>query len=253
MIPMEAITSRKNKTVCHLRSLASDGAYRSSVGEYVCDGEKTLREALSNGIEPVCVLWKEQPARSIELPESVQQFTAPAELFEYASPLRSSGGPVFSVKIPERAEPERVERVIVLEGLQDPGNVGTVIRTANAFGMDAVVLVGACADLYNPKTVRATMGAIFRQCVIKTDNAGLSSLLERWRLPLYGAALSDRAEDLRGTELKRCAVAVGSEGSGLSRELLGLCDKEIIIPMRPCSESLNAAVAASVLMWEMTR
>ena len=253
MIPMEAITSRKNKIVCHLRSLASDGAYRSTVGEYICDGVKTLREALDNGAQLGCVLWREQPSGDVSLPESVPQYTAPAELFEYASPLKSSGGPVFSVKIPEPAEPNRAERVIVLEGLQDPGNVGTVIRTANAFGMDAVVLVGACADLYNPKTVRASMGAVFRQCVIKTDLAGLSALLRRWELPLYGAALSDRAEDLRSTKLKRSAAAIGSEGSGLSKDLLGLCDKEIIIPMRPCSESLNAAVAASVVMWEMTR
>ena len=141
----------------------------------------------------------------------------------------------------------------MLETVQDPGNVGTVIRTANAFGMDAVILTGDCADIYNPKTVRATMGAIFRQRVITCTLDGLRALLEKNRLPLYGAALSDRARDIRGVELKNAAAAIGSEGHGLSRALLDMCESELIIPMQPGSESLNAGIAAAVVMWEMSR
>lgn len=249
---MENITSRKNRIICHFRSLAGDREYRYSCGEYVCDGLKTLREALHCGAQLCCVLWKEK-AEEVELPEYVVQYTAPAELFEYASPLKSSGGPVFTVKMPKRDENFKLERAIVLENLQDPGNVGTVIRTANAFNIDAVILVGACADLYNPKTVRASMGAIFRQRVLTMSIAELDELTQKQALPLFGAAISDKAADLRNVEIHRACVSIGSEGRGLSQELLDVCGGEIIIPMNPESESLNAAVAASVIMWEMSK
>ena len=252
MILMENITSRKNRIITHLRAVASDAQYRNGCREFICDGEKTLREALSFGAEICCVLWKDK-AGEIALPGTVMQYTAPAELFEYASPLKSSGGPVFTVKMPDDGRDYDPGKVIVLENLQDPGNVGTVIRTANAFGIDTVMLVGACADLYNPKTVRASMGAIFRQRVVRTELNELTDLLRKNAIRLYGAALSDKASDLRDVDLDGAAVAIGSEGRGLSDELLKLCDGELIIPMDPDSESLNAAVAASVIMWEMSK
>ena len=248
---METITSRKNPYIAHLRALGRDGAARRAGGEYVCDGVKLLREALQFDACVTSVLWNGAPA--LTLPDGVTQYSAPQDLVEYASPLVNSPGPVFTVKIPEAALPERLEHVIVLENVQDPGNVGTVLRTANALGMDAVVLTGACADLYSPKTVRATMGAIFRQPVIVCDLNQLRALLQTHALTLYGAALTDAARDLRTVSLDRAAVAIGSEGRGLSAELLQLCDGQVIIPMRPEAESLNAAVAAAVVMWEIAR
>lgn len=230
--------------------MASDKAYREQCREYICDGEKTLREAMSFGAEITCVLWKNKKG---DLEINAPEYVAPADLFEYASPLKSSPGPAFTVKMPDREDGKLIEKAIVLENLQDPGNVGTVIRTANAFNIDAVILVGACADLYNPKTVRASMGAIFRQKVLTMSLQELSDFCTKNYLPLFGAALSDRAADVRSIEIHRAAVAIGSEGRGLSRELLDLCGGEVIIPMNPDSESLNAAVAASVLMWEMSR
>lgn len=248
---MEAITSRKNPYIAHLRALGRDGAARRASGEYVCDGVKMLREALQFGACVTSVLWSDVSA--LALPDGVAQYSAPHELVEYASPLVNSPGPVFTVRIPEYTVPKRLERVIVLENVQDPGNVGTVLRTANALGMDAVILTGACADLYGPKTVRATMGAIFRQPVLVCDLQALHALLQSRSLKLYGAALTADAQDLRTVSLARAAVAIGSEGRGLSAELLQLCDGQIIIPMRPEAESLNAAVAAAVVMWEIAR
>ena len=115
-----------------------------------------------------------------------------------------------------------------------------------------MILTGGCADLYHPKTVRATMGAIFRQTVLEIEVQYLADFLREQGLPLYGAALAEDAQSIRGMDLRRTALAVGSEGRGLSAELLGICEKTILIPMRPDSESLNAAVAASVLMWEQS-
>lgn len=248
---IESISSRKNTYIAHVRALASDGAYRREQGLFLCDGIKTLREAVTFGAEIVSVLWKEQAAEVKGLSE-VKEYAAPAELFDYASPLKNSPGPLFVVRM-SKHDSARLKNAIVLEGVQDPGNVGTVIRTANAFGVDAVILTGTCADLYNPKTVRATMGAIFRQRVLEIPLAELRAALDENNLPMYGAALSSTARDFREISLDNAAVAVGSEGNGLSAELLTICNGQLIIPMRPDSESLNAGVAASVIMWEMSR
>ena len=248
---MEQITSRKNAYIRHVRLLAADGAYRRAQGEYLCDGRKTLEEARRFGARVTSVLWKNSAKEELA-PEGATQYLAPEELFDYASSMVSSPGPLFTVAIPGCGKPGPLKNALILENVQDPGNVGTVIRSANAFGVDAVILVGDCADLYSPKTVRATMGAIFRQKVLRMERELLPEFLSDQGLPLYGAALSPRAEDVRGLDLRRAAVAVGSEGRGLSPELLACCEKELIIPMNPDSESLNAAVAASVLMWEMT-
>lgn len=247
---MEKLTSRKNQYIQHLRKLASDTAYRTQCGEYVLDGVKLLEEAVTFGGEVTSVLWNGE--ETVPVP-CAAVYTAPKDLVEYASPLKNSPGPVFTVKIPERKVPDKLETVIVLENVQDPGNVGTVIRTANALGMDAVVLTGGCASLYGAKTARAAMGALFRQCVLELGLEELTDLLKANGLKLYGAALSDRAEDIRKVDLKAGAVAVGSEGHGLSREILALCDGEVIIPMEPGSESLNAGVAAAILMWELAK
>ena len=249
---IEAISSRKNQHIVRLRSLAADGAFRREQGEYLCDGIKLLREALAQGANLRTVLWKE-PAEALPGLEGVKQYVAPADLFDYASPMKNSPGPVFTGAIPGEETESPLENAIVLENVQDPGNVGTVIRTANALGMDAVLLTGSCASLYGAKTARAAMGALFRQCVLELSLADTLALLKQNGLKLYGAALSDRAADVRDTDLTKCAVAVGSEGQGLSRELLDACDGEVIIPMQPGSESLNAAVAAAILMWELAK
>ena len=249
---MTEITSRKNEYIRHLRLLASDKAYRSEQGEFVCDGYKMLLEAVQFGAKIKSVLWKDE-ARPLDGLDCKAQYLAPAELFDYVSTMKNSPGPLFAVAIPTADTQTDLRSAIVLEGVQDPGNVGTVIRTANAFGIDAVILTGDCADLYNPKTVRSTMGAIFRQRVLNCTLPELTGLLGKNDLPLYGAALSNKAVSILDVDVKNAAVAVGSEGRGLSRELLEECDNALIIPMQPDSESLNAAVAASVIMWEMAR
>ena len=241
---MEIIRSRQNSIIKHFISLASDSDARQEAGEYVCAGDKLLREALSSGAEVTCAL-------SLEPIDGLPCRLVTPELLRAASPLQNSPGPVFTVRMRALPPAERLRRVIILENVQDPGNVGTVLRTADAFGMDLVVLCGACADPYNPKTVRASMGAVFRQSCVRTQAAELPVLLGG--LPLYGAALSPDAADIRSLPKTGLAVAVGNEGSGLTDELLSLCAGTAIIPMRPQTESLNAGVAAAVVMWEMVR
>lgn len=248
---METIVSRKNPKVQHLRKLASERGYRRKCGEFVCDGAKLLEEALQNRMVIRQIFYREN-APVNEIP-GVPGYVLSADVFDHASPLENSPGPLFTVAIPKWETDAAPERVIVLENVQDPGNIGTVIRSAAALGIDYVMLVGSCADPYNTKTVRGAMGALFRQKLIETDAVGLSEQLRSWKLPLYGAALASDSEDIRSISLYPGAVAIGNEGKGLTDGLLALCDRKLIIPMTPGSESFNAGVAASIVMWEMSR
>ena len=131
--------------------------------------------------------------------------------------------------------------------------MGTILRTADAFRADGLLLVNGCADLYNPKTVRATMGAVFRCPVWNCSVEELAALLQKSGLPLYGAALRSDTVDARKADYQCCAVAIGSEGRGFPGEVLRLCNKTVRIPMSEHCESLNAAAAAAVLLWEAAR
>ena len=140
-----------------------------------------------------------------------------------------------------------------LDGVQDPGNVGTIWRAADAFGADGLILCSGCADPWSPKTVRSTMGAVFRLPVYEGTLRDAAERLAAACIPLYAAALRENTEDIRDVPLDQAAVIIGSEGRGVSDEALALCQKTVRIPMRARCESLNAAVAASVVLWEMAR
>ncbi len=247
---MEKLSSRQNKIIAHVRKLGSDKSYRYEHGEAVCDGIKLLREAIMWGVEITAVLWAGEPA--FALPEGVRQYSVSQELIDYASPLKNSQGALFTFRMPSWPEKEP-GRCLVLETVQDPGNLGTILRTANALNMDSVILTGDCADIYNPKTIRAAMGAVFRQKVLRMERSGMREYLSAYGMKLYGAALSEESQDIRRIGLEKAAVAIGSEGKGLSEEFLTLCDGQVIIPMNEQCESLNAGVAAAIVMWELTR
>ena len=171
------------------------------------------------------------------------------------SPHRTPQGLLAVCELPDTAPPAALApgRYVILDGVQDPGNVGAVLRTADAFGCTAALLLPGCADLYSLKTLRASMGAVFRLPAWTLDAETLRALLTAADLPLYGAALRHDTVDVRRRDLRRCAIAVGSEGRGLSDTVLALCDETLRIPMADHCESLNAAAAAAVLLWEAYR
>lgn len=251
---VETVTSRHNALLTHIRKLASSRAYRDECGEYLGDGVKLLYEAVKWNA-PLKTVVLDDRAELPELPEGVRAVRVSGELMRSVSPAETPQGALFTARIVREPLPQRLEgtRYLVLDGVQDPGNVGTVLRTADAFECDGVFLVNACADRFNPKTVRSTMGAVFRQRVWECGADELGSLLRRSDMPLYGAALRGDTVSLRDADISRAALAVGSEGRGLSEKLLSMCAGTLRIPMSARCESLNAAVAASVLLWEMYR
>ena len=251
---MERITSRSNALLAHIRRLASSGGYRRQCGEYLGDSPKLLQEALGWGAELVAVVCGDG-VELPPLPASVRAVRVPADVMVSVSPMKTPQGVLFTCRMPGLTLPEKLtgRRYAVLEGVQDPGNVGTVLRTLDAFDGDGLILLPGCADVYSPKTLRASMGAVFRRPVWACTALELRAALDRSGLPLYGAALRQDTQDARRVDFSRCAVAIGSEGRGLTQELLDLCDGTVRIPMSPRCESLNAAVAASVLLWEAYR
>lgn len=250
----ETTTSRQNPLMTHLRKLASSRSYRKKSGEYLCDGTKLLAEALKWGAEVKTAVFSEG-VDIPPLPDGVRAVRVSEELMRSVSPMETPQGALFTVALPEVQLPETLsgKHYLVLDGVQDPGNVGTILRTADAFDCDGVFLVNACADLYNPKTARATMGAIFRREAYTVTAEELFALLRKSGVPFYGTALRDDTVPLAEANLARAAVAIGSEGRGLSQQVLDECAKTLKIPMNPRCESLNAAIAATVVLWEMYR
>lgn len=251
---IETVTSRRNPLAAHLRRLASSRAYRRSCGEYLCDGTKLLDEALKWGA-PIKTAVFAADADIPPLPKNVRTVRVSEELMRYISPMEAPQGALFTVALPEPEPPTALSgrHYLVLDGVQDPGNVGTILRTADAFECDGVFLINACADPYNPKTARATMGAVFRREVYSIAPEALVALLAQSGVSLYGTALRADTVPLAQADLSRAAVAIGSEGKGLSQQLLDACEKTLKIPMSARCESLNAAVAAAVVLWEMYR
>ena len=244
------ITSRKNEKAAHIKKLASSASYRRECGEFFADGEKLLREAVMWGVEIRDVFFSgDEPDF---LPDNVKKYRVPQAIIEYISPMQTPQAVAFSAKIPDKNDKPGLSGSVILENIQDPGNAGTMIRTANAFGIKSVLLLGACADVWSPKTIRASMGAGFRENVSAISYDELNAL-KAGGAKLYGAALSEKSADVRSCDLNNAAVAIGNEGSGLTKTLIDMCDGEIIIPMNSQCESLNAAAAAAVIMWEMAR
>lgn len=251
---MEIITSRTNPLMTHMRKLASSGSYRRACGEFLCDSPKLLGEALLWGAELLTVVVS-RGTEVPQLPDGVRLVEVPEDVMAAVSPMKTPQGVLFTCRLPETELPEKLtgRRYMVLDGVQDPGNVGTILRTVDAFDCDGLILLPGCADPYSPKTVRSSMGAVFRRSVWCCNVGELAQVLRTGGIPLYGAALLDDTLDARSADYSRAALAIGSEGRGLSSEMLALCDKTIRIPMSERCESLNAAIAAAVLLWEAYR
>ena len=251
---VERITSRSNPLVTRLRKLNNKRSARREEGVFCGEGPKLLAEAIKWGADLETVIYAEGVALPA-LPEQTRVVEVPQSLLAAVADTESPQGVVFVCRESSLALPERLEgkRYLVLDGVQDPGNVGTIWRTADAFGADGLILCSGCADPHSPKTVRSTMGAVFRLPVYEATLEETAAKLAEAGIPLYTTALREDTVDVREISLSRAAVIIGSEGRGVSDLALELCQKTLKIPMTSRCESLNAAIAASVVLWEMAR
>ena len=258
---METIFSKDNGRIREYGKLSSDRKYRRQQGRFVLEGAKLLEEAVRCGL-PVEEAFVTQRA-----------FSAFPTLF---TGLQALGTPVFLLsgdaekKLSQSVSPQGVyavckkldkpvnlatinnnSRYIALWDLQDPGNVGTIIRTADAMGIDGVILSENCCDLYNLKTVRAAMGSLFRMPVAVTDMASFLRGI-KGKVDSYAAVLDPDAAPFSGFS-RGAVVVIGNEGNGLTASQAACCDYQTTIPMAGRAESMNAAMAATIFLWEMAK
>lgn len=259
---MERITSRENHNIKRMVKLMKSRKERMESGRFVAEGPKLCAEAASAGIvldELYCTAEaREKYSQRLALlyPKASVCCEISGDL---ARKLADTNSPQGVYAVCRRPQPVLNEgslpfgRYLALESLQDPGNVGTILRAADAFGADGVILTADCPDLFSPKVLRSTMGSAFRVPVCVTED--LPALLVRLGAThaTYAATLSDDAVSIRACDFSGpSVVAVGNEGNGLSRAAIDACAHNLIIDMRGGAESLNAAMAATVILWELS-
>ena len=244
----QRITSRKNPLLQQVKKLLSSRKAREEAGLFAADGTKLLAEAVKYcpGLHTVIL----SDGVEAEVPATVRVIRVPEEVMESISPMAAPQGALFLCRLPEKTQWQPRPGMLLLDGIQDPGNLGTILRTADALDVPVVLLEG-CADPYSHKVVRSSMGAVFRTPVWQSTWEEVRHECGAAGIPVGVTALSPRARDIRSAQTEKMAIVVGSEGQGVRREILDSADAELIIPMNPHCESLNAAVAAAIVMWQM--
>ena len=248
---MEKLTSLKNPKVQEWRSLKEKKA-REEQKAFLVEGIRMVREALSSSFEVEALILREDYHPEFDLPSEVPVYLLPVHVFQSVSDTKTPQGiaAVLSLKTLDASGPH----LIALDGVQDPGNVGTIIRTADAAGFDGVILSPDCADLYSPKVLRSTMGSIFRLGF--AFPASLPDMLNTLKKDGY-SVISSQLDGDPFYERKEISspfvLIIGNEGNGISEAVKAVATHRFRLPMRGGAESLNAAVAAGIMMYDLTR
>lgn len=248
------ITSTQNPRIRALRSLRHAKA-RAEAGCYLVEGEKLCAEALRDAYVQTLLVDVEKQAHYAALIEKARDvILAPAHVVAAVSEAKTPQGIVASVRFPVPLDLDQAQGfVLALDGVQDPGNLGTMLRTAEAAGFQGVLLSPQCADAFSIKAARATMGSVLRLPLWRGALPEALDILRSKGFQRVGAAaggipLAEAAQGLRPP----LALVIGSEGQGISGQVAAKLDLTVALPMRGRAESLNAAVAAGILMYSLT-
>ena len=278
----EIITSRQNRRVVELVKL-DDRRAREKTRTFRFDGVKLLCEALRRGVELESVFLRVGTADRVaarmeelygcslsevgcpvfgvedSLFEKISQENAPEGVITVAKYIDKSHNFIIIYKEDEN-DARKDAPVLLLESVRDPLNVGAIIRSAAALGVGRLIMSADCADLYHPKTLRAAMGPLFSMPITRVEDlAGTVTALRQSGRRVYAAALDDTAIRLGSRELDAereghpVGAVIGNEGHGLSDSVIAACDRSVYIPMDADTESLNAGVAAALIMWELSK
>ena len=236
------ITSVNNERIKELVKL-KEKKYRDKMGLFFIEGLDIIEEAYKNGLLKELYILDGYDSPYKDIPYTNVSYEVMKKISDMESVSEYYG---VCKKIQEK---ELGKKIIILDGIQDPGNLGTIIRSAVAFNIDTVVLSRECVDLYNSKVLRSTKGMIFNKNVIVRDIVPFIDSLDKYTI--YGTSVTN-GEDIRSIELPEyVALIIGNEGNGISQEVYDRCNKFIYIKMNDKCESLNAGVAASIIMYEV--
>ncbi|WBY64869.1 TrmH family RNA methyltransferase [Thermocaproicibacter melissae] len=259
------ITSRKNELVKEFQHLSSSSSYRKEKKKFPLEGARLCSDAAESGLETVSLLYTEEAEIKYSQYLSIIRKTNPNEYLisqSVAQALSETKNPqgVFSI-CARPAEREDIpsaasgQHFLMLENIQDPANLGAMLRTAEAVGIKGVVLSGDCCDVFSPKALRAGMGAAFRLPVFILKNGPETiERLNKAGFQTLAAVPDSTAIPITKLDFSVPTVAViGNEGNGLTQETIHACSERVTIPMQGRAESLNAAASAAIIMWEMMR
>ena len=256
------ITSKDNPTIKLYQKLSSSKKERLQYGLFVLEGLRIVEDALKedSGITQLILTEKAWERWGEELLQAdlrdTRTIVISNELGNRIASTSTTQGVFAICGIPEEKVPVFADngRYVVLFGLQDPGNVGMIIRTADALGIDGIFMCGSC-DLYSPKVIRSTMGSVFRENIyIIGSEDELFEVLKSGGVTTSAAVIDTDAEKVTECGFTgRQAVFIGNEGNGLPAEVSRRCDRRVTIPMNGTINSLNAAMAAGILMWELKK
>lgn len=244
------ITSKSNYNIKHIKSL-SQKKYRDECHEFIIEGIKLVKEALQENLNiKKIIICEELFNEKIDF-ENIEYVDE--KVFKYISETETPQG-ILAVVEQRENKNEEGDVIFALDNVQDPGNLGTIIRTLDCAGINSLILSGGCADLYNSKVVRSTMGAIFRVNITryKEFTQKLSELKEKgYKLIVTSLQTDKYIYDLNLKE--KSVIIIGNESKGVSDEVMQLADVKTKIPMIGKTESLNAGVAASIIAYEIVR
>lgn len=246
---MEHITSLKNPKVAAWKALKDRKGRRES-GCFLVEGRKMVEEALASAFDVETVLVQE----GMELPDGLTMpvYELPAHVLAAVCDTKTPQGIAAVVRMKEQSALGK--HIVVLDGVQDPGNVGTIIRTADAAGLDGVLLSTQCADVFSPKVLRAAMGSIFRMNLRTTDDLpGELTKLREKGYSILSSQLDGTPFYEREKVAEQFALVIGNEGNGVSEQVQQTATHRVRLPMRGGAESLNAAIAAAIMMYELMR
>ena len=254
------ITSAQNKKIQEVRRLASKRKEREAAGLYIAEGIRLVEEALNHAAECAYLLWcAPLSERAEKLVNAFADAGVPAEeitpqLMDSIAGTDTPQGVLAVMRMNPLPLPEKADFVVVADGIQDPGNLGTLFRTAAAAGADALLLMPGCADEFSPKVIRSGMGTHFRLPFARMNWDEAGKWLRGFPDMKILAADSDGGISCWKTDLRGAtALIIGSEANGPCEQALDLADSKILIPMPGEIESLNAGIAAGILLFEVVR
>lgn len=237
------ITSINNEHIKDLMKL-KDRKYRNRENKFLIEGKHLVLEAYRAGLLEELIIEKDE-LFPLDVPTTYVTNDIITRLSDTVSPS-------FIMGVVKKKKEDKIgNKIIILDDIQDPGNLGTIIRSALAFNFDTVVLSSNTVDLYNPKVIRSTQGMLFHINIIVSDLSSLISKLKDDGYKIIGTKVTNGVDVKDSKTYSHFALIIGNEARGMSEELENLCDENLYIKMSDMCESLNAAVAASILMYEL--
>jgi len=264
---MQIISSKDNEQIKYIKKL-KEKKYRDETNEYIVEGIKLVKEAINENVDIKMIVIcedcdeNEKKDKSVHIEQSLLYEIAKYEciyvtkkIFALLSEVQTPQGILAVVKKEDSIDKIKYteEIILALDGIQDPGNLGTILRTADSANLKQIILSENTADPYNPKVVRSTMGAIFRMNIIKTDNLVKTlQMVKKHKYEIVATSL-DTDKSVYDINYHKKVIVIGNEANGVSEEIQTLADQKVKIPMLGKTESLNASVAAGIMIYEYVR